>query len=143
MLFCFLLLYFLKGSVTLTQSLTAIIKKNHNHGFLRFLNSVSSLRHLPNSAVKNGTNVALLFLFFVFLNFLPLVISVSPSAGSPITYFPPGNQHRKKSNISVRTIFKSPCIYFVIEMLLASVESWNMIFFFSSSPAHLSHIVMV
>lgn len=142
MLFCFFFFFsffffFLIGSVTLTRSLTATIskkktkKKTQNHGFLQFLNSVSSLRHLPNSAVKNGTNVAHLLLFY--FSFLwsfqchqvqVLLLHLFPQEINT-------GKKKKKSNISVRTIFKSPGIYFVIEMLFfASVESWNMSFFF-------------
>lgn len=44
-----------KSSVMLSRAPTATFKSKQ---FMRFLNSVSSLRRLPHSAVKNGTDVA-------------------------------------------------------------------------------------
>lgn len=57
---CFLFCFFstsLEARVWLAQSLFCSLK-NRTMAPLQFLYSVSSLRHLPSSAVKNGTDVA-------------------------------------------------------------------------------------
>lgn len=112
MLFCLFYIFFSsKGSAISSQTRIATFK-NKNHGFLQFLNSVSSLRHLPNSsAVKNGTNVALLL--YLKKNFPSFLWSLQCHQVSPVRSSSTRNQYRKTCYISVRTFFQNQPVFIV------------------------------
>lgn len=122
----FFVLFFsisLKARVWLAQSLFCSLK-NRTMAPLQFLYSVSSLRHLPSSAVKNGTDVAC----FHFRKWHQTQICKVNDCTQEIN---PENE-----------IWGLITLYLFREVYLTSVESWNLPYF-PSCCAHLALSVMV